>query len=75
MNLHFYDDINYLNYVKINATSLPVERNRTKFKKRERVINTTFTLTPTHKEKLTKRAKEEDISASRLVRDLIDDYC
>ncbi|MGX6973398.1 hypothetical protein [Vagococcus lutrae] len=78
MNLHFYNDINYLNYVKININTLSVETvetNKKKLKKRERVINTTFTLTPTHKKKLAKRAKERDISASELVRELIDNNC
>lgn len=64
-------------YEKINVeeTTQSLKTNKKPRRKRERVVNTTFTMTPTHREKLAKRAEEEGISSSELLRELIDEHC
>lgn len=61
--------------INVDDTTHSFKTEKKPRRKRERVVNTTFTMTPTHREKLAKKAEEEGISSSELLRELIDEHC
>lgn len=57
---------------EVSTVNQPVRKKR---QRKEKTENTTYTLTPTHKKRLSEYAKSEGVSASQIIREWIEEFC